>query len=147
MKNLIKSVSIIVLLFFVSCGSDGSSEVEIFDEVTDGSTTGGDDTTGTTTNLEGQFVSDAHPTSGTVKVNDDSTVLNFENFKTDDGPKLLVYLSTTVNSTDFVDLGDLKGISGNYSYAIPANTDLTKYKYVVIWCVDFLVSFGHAELK
>ena len=137
MKNLVKSIFVVVLLIFISCSSDSSNDVEIFDEVT----------TGSTSNLEGQFVSDAHPTSGTVKVNADNTVLDFENFMTDDGPKLLVYLSTTVNSTDYVDLGDLKGISGNYSYTIPANTDLSKYKYVVIWCIDFSVSFGHAELK
>ena len=137
MKNLVKSIFVIVLLIFIGCSSDSKSDVEIFDEVT----------TGTSINLEGQFVSDAHTTTGTVKVNDDTTVLDFENFMTDNGPKLLVYLSTTVNSTDYVDLGDLKGISGDYTYAIPANTDLSKYKYVVIWCVDFLVSFGHAELK
>lgn len=42
---------------------------------------------------------------------------------------------------------NLEGISGNYAYTIPANTDLSKYKYVVMWYVDFSVSFGHAELK
>lgn len=145
MKNLVKSIFVIVLLIFIGCSSDSSDDVDSFNEVITDTT--GDDATGTTTNLEGQFISDAHPTSGTVKVNGDNTVLDFENFMTDNGPKLLVYLSTTVNSTDYVDLGDLKGISGNYSYTIPANTDLSKYKYVVIWCVDFFVSFGHAELK
>jgi len=97
--------------------------------------------------LMGDFVTDGHPTSGIASVNEAKTILSFKNFKTDNGPKLLVYLSTTVESTDFVNLGDLKGISGDYQYVIPANTDLTKHKYVVIWCVDFLVSFGHAELK
>lgn len=65
----------------------------------------------------------------------------------DDGPKLLLYLSTEVDSKDFVNLVDLKGIEGNFKYNIPDNTDLKKYKYVVVWCVDFSVSFGHAELK
>ena len=95
----------------------------------------------------GDFVSDAHPTSGMVKVNGTGTSLSFENFKTDQGPKLLVYLATTVDSTDYVNLGDLKGTQGNYTYKISTNTNLKKYKYVVIWCVDFSVSFGHAELK
>ena len=95
----------------------------------------------------GDFVSDAHPTSGMVKVNSTKTSLSFENFKTDQGPKLLIYLSTTVDSTDYVNLGDLQGTEGNYTYKISTNTDLKKYKYVVIWCVDFSVSFGHAELK
>ena len=100
-----------------------------------------------TTFSEGVFMSGAHPTSGTVSVNSNKSILSFINFKTDDGPKLLVYLSTDINASEYVSLGDLKGIEGNYSYIIPANTDLLKYKYVNIWCVDFLVSFGTAELK
>jgi hypothetical protein len=96
---------------------------------------------------EGIFVSDAHPTSGMVSVNKEQSILNFTNFKTDEGPKLLVYLSSTVSSEDYVSLGDLKGESGNYEYGIPSGTNLGKYKYVVIWCVDFSVSFGNAELK
>ena len=96
---------------------------------------------------KGSFVSDAHPTSGECVVNNDKSNLSLTNFKTDDGPKLLLYLSTEVDSKDFVNLGDLKGVEGNFNYAIPADTDLKKYKYVVVWCVDFSVSFGHAELK
>jgi len=95
----------------------------------------------------GNFVDRAHPTSGKATVNKNKTVLSFTNFKTDNGPKLLVYLSTDINSTEFVNLGDLKGISGDFMYAIPENTDLEKYKIVNIWCVDFSVSFGTAELK
>ena len=95
----------------------------------------------------GDFIDGAHPTSGKATVNSDKTVLSFANFKTDNGPKLLVYLSTDVNSTEYVNLGDLKGILGDFTYSIPANTDLSKYKIVNIWCVDFSVSFGTAELK
>jgi len=92
-------------------------------------------------------VSDAHPTMGTATVNENVTSLALTNFKTDDGPKLLLYLSTEVDSNEYVDLGELKGLEGNYNYAIPAGTDIEKYKYVVVWCIDFSVSFGHAELK
>jgi hypothetical protein len=97
--------------------------------------------------LLGTFVSDEHVTTGTATVNMEKTILSFTNFKTDTGPKLLIYLSTTKNSTDYVDLGDIKGVNGNYTYTIPENTDLSKYKIVSVWCVDFSVSFGHAELK
>ena len=96
---------------------------------------------------EGTFMSGAHPTSGTASVSSDKSILSFTNFKTDDGPKLLVYLSTDTNASEYVSLGDLQGIQGNFSYNIPANTDLGKYKLVNIWCVDFSVSFGTAELK
>ena len=95
----------------------------------------------------GVFVSDAHPTMGTATVNEAVTNLSLTQFKTDDGPKLLLYLSTEVDSKDYVDLGDLKGLEGDFNYAIPAGTDIEKYKYVVVWCVDFSVSFGHAELE
>jgi len=95
----------------------------------------------------GVFVSDAHPTMGTATVNEAVTNLSLTKFKTDDGPKLLLYLSTEVDSKDYVDLGDLKGLEGDFNYAIPTGTDIEKYKYVVVWCVDFSVSFGHAELE
>ena len=101
----------------------------------------------TESSVKGNFISGAHATSGQVLVDDAKTMLSLVNFKTDDGPKLLVYLTTAVGSNDYVSLGDLKGISGNFTYDIPDNTDLTKYKIVDIWCVDFSVSFGHAELK
>ena len=98
-------------------------------------------------NIKGDFVSDTHPTSGMVTVNADKSVLSINNFKTDDGPKLLLYLTTDLDVNDYVDLGDLKGIEGDFEYDIPSNTDLMKYRYVVVWCVDFSVSFGHAELE
>lgn len=96
---------------------------------------------------KGNFISGAHPTSGVASVNGAKTILTFTDFKTDTGPKLLVYLTTEVGSNDYVSLGELKGVSGNYTYDVPANTDIKKYKIVDIWCVDFSVSFGHAELK
>ena len=77
-----------------------------------------------------------------IQSNESSIYRYFENKN-----KLLVYLSTDVNSTEFVNLGDLKGISGDFTYNIPAYTDVAKYKIVNIWCVDFSVSFGTAELK
>ena len=97
--------------------------------------------------LMGDFIAREHPTSGKITVNSDETILTFTNFKTDNGPKLLVYLSTDANSTEYINLGDLKGVSGDFTYTIPANTDLEKFKIVNIWCVDFSVSFGTAELK
>lgn len=117
-----------------------SSDGEIIDQ---GMNSGGN----AAEELKGDFVSDAHPTSGSSTVSSDKSTLSLTNFKTDDGPKLLLYLSTDVDSKDFVNLGDLKGIEGDFNYAIPANTDLSTYKFVVVWCVDFSVSFGHAELK
>jgi len=120
----------------VACGSDDN---DMGNEINSGGA-----------NMEaakGVFVSDAHPTMGTATVDESVTNLSLTNFKTDDGPKLLLYLSTEVDSEEYVDLGELKGLDGDYDYAIPAGTDIEKYKYVVVWCIDFSVSFGHAELK
>jgi hypothetical protein len=126
----------ILLLTTVACSSDD-------DDMGDDLNLGGN----TMGAVKGSFVSDAHPTSGTATVNENISNLSLTNFKTDNGPKLLLYLSTEVDSKEFVNLGDLKGLNGDYSYAIPAGTDVGKYKYVVVWCIDFSVSFGHAELK
>lgn len=149
MKKLVLFLFYIVL--FSNCsGSDDAIEIlvnntedEVVDEMQDEEV----ETMNVSTFVMGDFVNGAHPTSGKATLNSDKTVLSFTNFKTDNGPKLLVYLSNDVNSTEFVNLGDLKGVSGDFTYAIPANTDLSKYKIVNIWCVDFSVSFGTAELK
>lgn len=132
----------------VNCSDDDSPVIEeaigIVEEIVEETIT---DSTTSTELFKGDFVSAAHPTSGMVAVSDDKLSLTFTNFKTDNGPKLLVYLSTDTNATEFVNLGDLKGIEGDYSYTIPNGTDIEKFNIVNIWCVDFLVSFGHAELK
>lgn len=95
----------------------------------------------------GNFVSVAHPTSGKAQVNTEATTLTLQDFMTDNGPVLEVYLSTDINATNYISLGELQGISGTYDYTIPANTNLNTYKYVLIWCVEFSVNFGYAELE
>ena len=148
--NSLTMKTLLYLLFFVLIISCSSSDDEMFPINDEGTEIGDTDNMMNKPSdavVSGAFVSDAHTTTGTASVNEAKTVLTFTNFMTDDGPKLLVYLSTDKNSTDYVDLGALKGISGNYEYTIPENTDLDKYKVVSIWCVDFLVSFGHAELN
>ncbi|AOW22049.1 hypothetical protein LPB138_07945 [Urechidicola croceus] len=141
MRKFGLSLFLVIFIIFGCSSNDNTIEVvntisedeqmEIVDSVT----------------LNGSFVSDAHPTSGEAIANLDEATLSFLNFKTDDGPKLLVYLTTDLNATNFVSLGDLQGIEGDFTYNIPSNTDLSINKYVMIWCVDFSVSFGHAELN
>jgi len=132
-----KKIALILILTGVLAGCSGESDPSLFE----------DDKEESGSVEKGIFVSGAHTTTGNVSLNSSETVLSFTNFKTDSGPKLLVYLTTKVGSSDFVSLGDLKGISGDYTYDIPDNTDLTKYHIVDIWCIDASVSFGHAELK
>ena len=106
--------------------------------------------------FSGDFVPHAHPAEGQAIVLTDGTAqrfLRFENFATDNGPDLNVYLSNSSadagNGTfddDFIDLGDLKGNIGPQNYEIPEDVDLSVYDTVVIWCVRFGVSFGAADL-
>lgn len=100
-----------------------------------------------TTSFKGNFVSSAHPTSGKVSINNEKTILSFTDFKTDNGPVLEVYLTTDTSVSNYITLGVLKGINGNYEYTLPANIDYTIYNHVVIWCVDFKVNFGYAVLN
>ena len=104
----------------------------------------------------GSFIDRSHPASGMALVLNDGTeqrFLRFEDFETDNGPDLNVYLSTAPPDApagdfddDFVDLGDLKGNIGPQNYEIPTNVDLSRHSTVVIWCVRFGVAFGAAEL-
>jgi Electron transfer DM13 len=100
--------------------------------------------------LSGTFTTGAHVTSGTVKVYEDkdkNRTLVFENFKTDAGPDLRLYMAEDKAITNFVQITDKVTTSGNYSLMIPATVDLKKQTTVAIWCKSFSVLFGSATLK
>jgi hypothetical protein len=105
----------------------------------------------------GQFHSGAHETKGTVEVfqlADGKKTLRLTNFDTSNGPDVHVYLiaandakdNDTVTKAGFVDVGSLKGNIGDQNYELAANTDLSKYRAVTIWCKRFSVNFGTAPL-
>lgn len=108
----------------------------------------------------GTLISHEHTTTGTVRIiqqPDGSRVLTLENLDTSNGPDVHVWLSAahvvegtagwfTAGSADYYDLGLIKGNQGNQVYEIPAEVDLSKYPAVDLWCVQFSVSFGAAEL-
>jgi hypothetical protein len=108
----------------------------------------------------GSLISHEHTTSGTVRIikqPDGVRVLTLEDLDTSNGPDVHVWLSAahvvegtggwfTAGSADHYDLGIIKGNQGNQVYEIPADVDLSKYKSVDLWCVQFSVSFGAAEL-
>ena len=90
-----------------------------------------------------------HNTEGAAKViplQDRGSILRLENFRSTNGPNVHVYMSTNKDATDFVDLGRLKANIGNQNYNIPIGINVSKYKYVLIWCKDFSVLFGSAQL-
>ena len=103
-----------------------------------------------TTIVSGSFVSNVHPSSGTVKIVSDSAgkkSLVFENFKSDNGPDLRIWLSPNTAANPYQEIGALKAVSGNFSYELNASIDYTTNNRVLIWCEDFSVLFGHAVLR
>ena len=108
----------------------------------------------------GTLISHEHTTTGTVRIiqqPDGSRLLTLENLDTSNGPDVHVWLSAahvvegtagwfTAGSADYYDLGMIKGNQGNQVYQIPAEVDLSKYPALDLWCVQFSVSFGAAEL-
>lgn len=108
----------------------------------------------------GSLISHEHATTGTVRIIQQpggSRVLTLENLDTSNGPDVHVWLSAadvvegtagwfTAGSAEHVDLGVIKGNQGNQVYAIPEDVDLARYRSVDLWCVQFSVSFGAAQL-
>jgi hypothetical protein len=109
----------------------------------------------------GQLVSHEHRTTGSVRLirlAGGSYVLRLENLDTSDGPDVHVWLSDAPVVADrsgwhlfddgaYLDLGTLKGNKGSQNYAVPAGTDLGRYRSVSVWCDRFNVSFGAAALS
>ena len=108
---------------------------------------------------EGSFISRSHDSEGIAKVltdGSDQRFLRFEEFSTDNGPDLNVYLTSADadapegdfnRSGEFIDLGDLKGNIGDQNYEIPADVDLERFDTVVVWCVRFSAAFTAADIN
>ena len=97
----------------------------------------------------GSLVGVGHTVNGTATIYEKSgmkTVL-LDPFSSQNGPDLRVYLSKDDNAASFISLGKLKSTNGKQSYEISGNPDLTDYKFVLVWCEEFKVLFGKAELK
>lgn len=108
------------------------------------------DETNATLLREGTWMgSGSYNVSGVAKIYDENgkKVLLLENFSSSNGPDLKVYLSTTESATSFVNLGELKSISGKQTYTIPDQTDIDQFKFALIWCQQFSVLFGKSETK
>ncbi|WP_374946594.1 DM13 domain-containing protein [Agreia sp.] len=109
----------------------------------------------------GSFVSQEHSTTGTATIieNPDGTrVLAIENLDTSNGPDVHVWLSAAdavegydgwflAGGAPYVDLGVITGNQGNQVYEIPTDVDLSAYRSVSLWCVQFSVGFGAAQLR
>ncbi|HEX5169347.1 MAG TPA: DM13 domain-containing protein [Cyclobacteriaceae bacterium] len=139
MKNLIVIFSFLLL---VSCSNDedNTPTAPIDDDF---------EPTEATLLKEGEMVGVGHTVSGTAKVYDEAgkkTVV-LDPFSAQNGPDLKVYLSKDENATEYINLGPLKSTMGKQSYDVTGMPDINDYKFVIIWCQQFSVLFGKAELK
>lgn len=99
----------------------------------------------------GVFSNGVHAVSGTVKIVVDKNdakkkYLSFENFKTDAGPDLYIYLSADKSSNGFTQVTKLDK-TGTFTLDIPSSATLDKQKYVLVWCLQYSVLFGSAKLE
>ena len=108
--------------------------------------------------LHGQFkdADSFHKGSGRATIYqlpDGSHVLRLEEFSVTNGPDLRVLLaghpapSGRADLGDYLEIGLLKGNMGNQNYEIPADTDLSQFRSVVIYCKPFHVVFSTATLS
>ena len=135
---MIKFLSFLTLFFFIT-----SCKKSALDNANETLPTG-------TTISTGSFTSNAHNTSGTTKIIRDASgkiQLVFENFKTDNGPDLRVWLSPNNSGSPYQEIGLLKAVTGNFSYELDASINYTANNRVLIWCKAFSVLFGHAVLQ
>jgi hypothetical protein len=73
--------------------------------------------------------------------------LRFEDFSVRNGPDLFVYLTADAESVgDAINLGELKATDGAFNYDVPEGTDVSRYRYAIVWCRDFAVVFASAPL-
>jgi hypothetical protein len=100
--------------------------------------------------VSGNFISSGHTTTGTVKIILDTSNIKrlvFENFRTENGPDLRVWLSPNNNASPYQEVGRLTAVNGNFSYELNAGINHTVNKRVLIWCENFSVLFGYAILQ
>lgn len=89
-----------------------------------------------------------HPASGTVRnlTIEGKQYIRYENFKTINGPDLYVYLAKDLDAKEYVNLGVLRATEGNVNYEVPADVNVSEYRYVMVWCKQFSVLFNYADM-
>jgi hypothetical protein len=135
---------LIILLMFLACASckeeNASPTTPIDDDF---------DPSQATLLRSGILMGVGHDVSGTASIYEQAgeKVVFLSPYMSQNGPDLKVYLSKDGDARDYINLGDLKSVTGNQSYKVPGNPNASEYKFVIIWCQQFTVLFGVAETK
>jgi hypothetical protein len=87
-------------------------------------------------------------TARLIEASQGSFTVRHEDFAVRNGPDLFVYLSPSADgyADGAIELGRLKADRGNQNYKVPASTDVSSARSVVIWCKQFAVQFATATL-
>lgn len=138
-----KTLFLLVLVLFVS-----ACKHDIMDELEEDIESIKEDAT---ILYEGNFMShNSYTVSGKASIieKDGKKQLIFSSFSSTSGPDLKVYISKQISPTSHLDLGDLKALSGSFSYELPSGFELNDHgSYVLVYCERFSRLFGSAELK
>lgn len=104
---------------------------------------------GATLVRKGTLMGVGHTVTGEVKVYNSSgqLVVVFDPFSSQNGPDLRVYLSKDENATEYLNLGALKSTTGKQTYDVNGMPNLDQYRFAMVWCQEFSVLFGIAELQ
>lgn len=106
----------------------------------------------------GQFYSAHHPTSGRallVARDGGGYELRFEDFTSDAGPDIFIYLSTAeephtdseIKNAENANLGPRQALTGEQTYLLPEGVSPAAFNSVAIWCHTYSVMFGAAALE
>ncbi len=143
MIKLVKKIGVVLLVFsLLSTACKKKEKMTTLDEVVDANSI----------KLKKGVLSDgdpSHKSAGQVEVFQGtiSKTLQFTSFVGSTKPDVRVYLSTqATNIATAVELGPVKATQGSFNYTFDDKLDLSNYKYVVLWCKQFGVLFGKAEL-
>ena len=99
--------------------------------------------------LQGNFTNGVHTVSGVVKLSKDAggkKFLVFEDFKTESGPDLRIWLAEDNAGKNYAEITKTVN-NGTYKLELASDVDTSKKTYVLVWCKQFTVLFGSAILK
>lgn len=140
-KNKLYSLFwVLASLLFISCSKEKETPAEVLNDTIPANSI---------ELFAGTFSSAAHPTSGSVRLveAEGKWYLILENFFTDPGPDLKLYLASNLDAAQFVSLGKLKSTTGRQVYKVVGMPASETYPYVLVWCQQFSVLFGQAKLS
>ncbi len=77
----------------------------------------------------------------------EKSFLRFEDFKVTNGPALHVYMTQDGDVPNGINLGKLKGNSGDQNYVLTDDIDTKVYNTAVVYCKFFGIYFAEATLN